>query len=179
MPKSTTRSPKQRAAWQKLPPWLKKQFKTTLLAQWARRIRREFNYACPRCNKKRNLEAHHIFPKHEFPKMREDLDNGIILCLKCHDEMHALLSKIPEEYYGEITRLNAKREPMSSITKKKRNPSGAKYKTYDDKVPEGAVNEPLEPKVSTKTAKAKTPKTRKTPAKQPAKQKRAGAPAPG
>jgi hypothetical protein len=111
--------------------------------------------------------------------MREDLDNGIILCLKCHDEMHALLSKIPEEYYGEITRLNAKREPMSSITKKKRNPSGAKYKTYDDKVPEGAVNEPLEPKVSTKTAKAKTPKTRKTPAKQPAKQKRAGAPAPG
>lgn len=93
--------------------------------------------------------------------MREDLDNGIILCLKCHDEMHALLSKVPVEYYEEITRLNAKRDAMKSIPKKKRNPSGAKYRVYDEKVPDGAVNDPPEPKASTKTKKAKSPKTRK------------------
>jgi hypothetical protein len=174
MPKTTTRSPAQRAAWQKLSPWLRKQLKSTPLAQWARRIRREFNYACPRCGKKRNLEAHHIFPKHEHPKMREDLDNGILLCLKCHDEIHAILSKVPEEYYEEVSRLNLKREPMSSITKKKRNPSGAKYKTYNDKVPEGAVNEPPEPKATVKKNRGKTTsKTRKKTEEKP-KRSRSG-----
>lgn len=163
MAKSTTRSPAQIRAWNALSPWVRKMIRGNPLSIWGKRIRREFNYCCPRCSKKRNLEAHHIFPKHEFPKMKEDLDNGILLCLKCHDEMHALLSKAPEEYYEEVTRLNAKRDPMKSVPKKKRNPSGAKYKTYNDKVPEGAVNDPPEPKVSTKTKKAKAPKTRKQP----------------
>ena len=146
MPKSTTRSPKQRAHWAKLPPWMKHQLKKAPLAVWARRIRKEFNYKCSRCPKKTNLEAHHIYPKHLHSKQIEDLDNGLLVCLKCHDEIHALLVKDPQQYYQEVMKLNSKREPMKSVPKKRRNPSGASYKLYDEKVPEGAVNDPPEPK---------------------------------
>ena len=136
---------------------MKHKIKKAPLAQWARRCRKEFNYKCCKCGKKRNLESHHIYPKHLFPNMREDLDNALLLCVKCHDEMHALLVKAPEEYYALVGIYNAKRTPMKSIPKKKRNPSSAVYKIYDEHVPEGGINPPPEPKVKKprKSAKSK------------------------
>ena len=41
-------------------------------------------YVCVKCNKKREttrvLHAHHIFSWHNYPKLRYEMKNGIVLC---------------------------------------------------------------------------------------------------
>ena len=49
-------------------------------------------YVCLKCNKKRKttrvLHAHHIFSWDKFPKKRYDRSNGVVLCIKCHNDFH-------------------------------------------------------------------------------------------
>lgn len=122
MPKTTKRSPAQRAAWSKLSPWMKRKIRKSPLSVWARRIRREYGAQCAWCSKKRSLEAHHFLPKHQFPEYQEDLSVGVLLCLKCHDKIHALLLQNVIQYIEMYEILNAKRKPIKSV--KNRNPGG-------------------------------------------------------
>lgn len=48
--------------------------------------RHRFNHGMSRKNI--NLNAHHIKPWSLFPDLRYDVDNGILLCHKCHDNAH-------------------------------------------------------------------------------------------
>ena len=49
-------------------------------------------YVCEKCNKKRKttrvLHAHHIKSWDKFPKDRYNRDNGVVLCIKCHNAFH-------------------------------------------------------------------------------------------
>jgi len=49
-------------------------------------------YVCEKCNKRlkttRALHAHHIKSWFKFPKDRYDRNNGVVLCIKCHNAFH-------------------------------------------------------------------------------------------
>ena len=49
-------------------------------------------YVCEKCVRRRKttrvLHAHHIKSWNKFPKDRYDRNNGIVLCLKCHNAFH-------------------------------------------------------------------------------------------
>ena len=49
-------------------------------------------YVCEKCNKRRKttrvLHAHHIKSWDRFPKDRYDRNNGVVLCIKCHNAFH-------------------------------------------------------------------------------------------
>lgn len=129
---NTKRSPAQKAAWKKLKPWIKKYIKKQPLSIWARRIRKEYNFTCAcGCGKTKSLEAHHIYFKSEYPLLKEDLDNGVLLNIKCHDGIHALYISNQKEYWNQINLFVQKRLKMKSLSKKKRNPSLHKYLDYN------------------------------------------------
>ena len=49
-------------------------------------------YVCEKCNKRRKttkvLHAHHIYSWNKFPDKRYDRNNGVVLCIKCHNAFH-------------------------------------------------------------------------------------------
>ena len=49
-------------------------------------------YVCEKCNKRRKttrvLHAHHIYSWNKFPKKRYDRNNGVVMCIKCHNAFH-------------------------------------------------------------------------------------------
>lgn len=53
---------------------------------WRTTIFKRDNYICQICNKGGYIEAHHILPFISYPEKRYDLNNGMTLCRKCHDE---------------------------------------------------------------------------------------------
>ena len=60
------------------------------LFYWAREVRMKYDYHCVYCNKSRHLSAHHIFPKSKYKGLQYNLNNGILMCSKCHVELHQL-----------------------------------------------------------------------------------------
>jgi len=61
---------------------------------WGFLVRDRANYKCENCNAANDkLHAHHIKPKKQFPSMRFDVDNGILLCVDCHVEAHKVLGQ--------------------------------------------------------------------------------------
>ncbi len=50
------------------------------------------NYVCIKCDKKRKttrvLHAHHIYSWNKYPKKRYDRNNGVVLCIRCHNRFH-------------------------------------------------------------------------------------------
>lgn len=57
---------------------------------WRLKVWERDNFTCQRCGARNGngktiqLEAHHIKPFAEFPKLRYELENGITLCEECH-----------------------------------------------------------------------------------------------
>ncbi len=49
-------------------------------------------YVCEKCNKRlkttRALHAHHRKSWFKFPNSRYSRDNGVVLCIKCHNAFH-------------------------------------------------------------------------------------------
>lgn len=59
--------------------------------KWRKQIFKRDNYTCQMCNKRgTTLNAHHIYPKALYPKLRFKLSNGITLCKECHDDTKRL-----------------------------------------------------------------------------------------
>lgn len=68
---------------------------------WSKVIRQA--WACAVCWKRENLNAHHIFTRHN-KSVRWDLDNGICLCSGCHvfsDKFSAHLTPVEFTYWLE------------------------------------------------------------------------------
>lgn len=55
---------------------------------WSKTIKKMDNYICKLCNSKKNIQAHHIQPKQDFPKLCLELNNGVTLCENCHENIH-------------------------------------------------------------------------------------------
>jgi 5-methylcytosine-specific restriction endonuclease McrA len=60
------------------------------LYYWSREVRMADNYRCVYCGTSRRLSAHHIFHKSKYPGLMFNLNNGILLCIKCHVNIHKL-----------------------------------------------------------------------------------------
>jgi 5-methylcytosine-specific restriction endonuclease McrA len=48
---------------------------------------------CINCGSTKQLEAHHILPRAQFPELALKIDNGVTLCKKCHNWITQLLKK--------------------------------------------------------------------------------------
>jgi hypothetical protein len=56
---------------------------------WSAQIMARDNYTCGGCGKRGGeLHAHHIKPWKTHPELRNELSNGITLCVPCHHEAH-------------------------------------------------------------------------------------------
>lgn len=60
--------------------------------QWREDVYERDNYTCQCCgdNKGGNLNAHHLNSYHWDKEHRIDINNGVALCKKCHDEYHKI-----------------------------------------------------------------------------------------
>lgn len=47
---------------------------------------------CVNCGSAKNRVAHHIKLYQEFPELKFDTDNGVVLCRSCHSSYHSSLS---------------------------------------------------------------------------------------
>ena len=58
---------------------------------WSKKVRERDNFKCqfPNCIETKNLHAHHIKSYLEYPELRYELNNGITLCSKHHEELHS------------------------------------------------------------------------------------------
>lgn len=62
--------------------------------EWRTAIFERDNYTCQKChNRGRRLNAHHYYSYVDNPELRIDLDNGITLCLECHNSFHGIYGK--------------------------------------------------------------------------------------
>ncbi|MBC8428409.1 HNH endonuclease [bacterium] len=52
--------------------------------KWKWEIHKRDGYKCTMCGDTELLEAHHIKPCSEYPKLRHELSNGITVCHECH-----------------------------------------------------------------------------------------------
>jgi hypothetical protein len=55
---------------------------------WSKTIFRRDNYTCKKCGSNRYLEAHHLNGWHWAKEERFSLDNGVTLCVDCHQAFH-------------------------------------------------------------------------------------------
>lgn len=55
---------------------------------WAQSVKARDNYKCVACGAIEHLEAHHIVEIHINPNLKNNINNGITLCRKCHRAVH-------------------------------------------------------------------------------------------
>jgi len=58
------------------------------LKSWSKSVRKRDNNQCQICGIMSD-HAHHIFHKRFYPQLALNLNNGISLCIKCHNESHS------------------------------------------------------------------------------------------
>lgn len=51
---------------------------------WTQAVMKRDGYKCRRCGAKGRLQAHHIKPYADYPRLRYVLSNGLTLCISCH-----------------------------------------------------------------------------------------------
>ncbi len=77
-------TPKQKIRYK---TWRKSVFELNRAKKGLRRY-----YVCEKCNKRRKttrvLHAHHIYSWEKYPDKRYDRNNGVVLCIKCHNAFH-------------------------------------------------------------------------------------------
>ena len=64
--------------------------------RWRNAVFARDDYRCVRCNKKRNLHAHHIKSWDKHPKLRFRISNGETLCEGCHMNIHPWMRMLYE-----------------------------------------------------------------------------------
>lgn len=65
---------------------------TTEYREWTKTIHNLYD-VCQECSSTDNLQAHHIVPVSENKDLATDVDNGILLCGKCHSNNHENLAE--------------------------------------------------------------------------------------
>lgn len=87
-----TCSLKCRGAWQKLQPRKSTSRDSAAYREWRAAVYRRDNYTCQRCgvrsSRKNRLHAHHIKYWADYPELRFEVSNGLLLCGSCHAREH-------------------------------------------------------------------------------------------
>lgn len=59
------------------------------LKKWRKKVLERDNYQCQKCGAKNIvLHAHHIKPFSSYPDLRFSLENGMAVCVPCHEMIH-------------------------------------------------------------------------------------------
>ena len=86
---------------------------------WRECIYRRDNHTCQVTDKRTGLNPHHVYPKHGFPSLRFELDNGITLNMGAHmnwhDERH-IEGLTPREWWTKKFPERAKRLSLIAHT---------------------------------------------------------------
>lgn len=72
--------------------------------EWRKQVYLRDGYRCkmPGCHStSRDIAAHHIYPKKKYPEKKYDIQNGISLCRKCHEETYGK----EEQYIDALVRV--------------------------------------------------------------------------
>jgi predicted transcriptional regulator len=67
------------------------------LNDWKEQVKDRDN-VCIVCGDEKHLECHHVYPFGLYPKLRDDVNNGVVLCRWCHRRYHS--------HYGKEERVN-------------------------------------------------------------------------
>ena len=95
-------------------------YKTKKYITWRNKIFKRDRYKCqfPDCGKVGgHIQAHHIKPKYQYPEKIFDVLNGITLCYKCHNNLHA--KDLVEKYAIIFGRLAKTNKPKPRIVRAK------------------------------------------------------------
>ena len=57
------------------------------LLSWSKSVRKRDNNICQNCGEIA-VNSHHIIHKKNYPQLMLNINNGISLCKKCHNECH-------------------------------------------------------------------------------------------
>lgn len=60
---------------------------------WRKAVLEEYAYKCAICKGTEDLQVHHIIQAKKNPKSMLDVDNGKVLCFRCHKILHPWLKK--------------------------------------------------------------------------------------
>lgn len=58
------------------------------LIEWRKQVFERDKYTCQKCGIKGYLQAHHIIPFSKDFSKAFDIENGLTLCVSCHEEIH-------------------------------------------------------------------------------------------
>jgi 5-methylcytosine-specific restriction endonuclease McrA len=58
------------------------------LKVWREAVYARDNYICKICGNGGELNAHHIKPISDYPELALNVDNGVTLCIDCHEKEH-------------------------------------------------------------------------------------------
>ena len=72
--------------------------------KWRLSVYQRDNFQCQECKEKRSnqLQAHHVFPRRDFPEKIFDINNGVTLCEKCHRETFGKECKLINKFLSII-----------------------------------------------------------------------------
>ena len=78
------------------------------LVKWRIAVYQRDKYTCQSCGAKGNIHAHHIKPLADNFDLALDVDNGITLCVKCHEKVHNRKLSSPAKYQKKCVDCSAK-----------------------------------------------------------------------
>lgn len=55
---------------------------------WRSKVFASCDYRCVDCRSIWNLDAHHLLSFKDYPRLRFELKNGLVLCRSCHEQLH-------------------------------------------------------------------------------------------
>lgn len=78
----------------------------SLLRYWSNTVKHIQNHTCQICGfDGLELDAHHIFPRQDYPQFMFELWNGVVLCNGCHGLAHTLYNK--HDLFGYLRELTS------------------------------------------------------------------------
>ncbi len=79
-----------------------KERRSSAMLRWRKRVFERDGYKCYMCGSdKPRINAHHIIPFSESKELRLDIENGVTLCLECHQLFHPKITLADyRKYYG-------------------------------------------------------------------------------
>lgn len=92
------------------------------LKNWSLRVKQAFGNKCDICEATKNLTAHHLWDKSTHPTLMYQDENGVCLCMKCHNGFHATFTSMthctPKMYQKYKTKTQSDAVFLASIKKK-------------------------------------------------------------
>lgn len=89
-----------------LTPFRQKMYKTLEAKKWFKEIYKRDGKQCKNCGYNKNLQVHHILPVRDYPLLILDINNGIVLCKKCHDKTKCKETRYAKKFFNLLKETN-------------------------------------------------------------------------